>query len=80
MVIDPAIVIAFIAALLGLLGLVLRMFINGALLSKAVVPREDYEALRAINAEYPEAIERVADAVNKLAASLKVVADEKHGT
>lgn len=75
MTIDPAIIIAFLTALLGLLGFVFRAFMSGALHPNATVPRADYDALRAINAEYPEAIGRVAEAVHKLAATLEHVAD-----
>ena len=75
MTIDPAIVIAFLTALLGLLGLVFRAFMSGDLHPRTTVPRADYEALRAINADYPEAIAVVAEAVKKLAASIEHVAD-----
>lgn len=75
MTIDPAIVIGFITAILALLGLVLRGFMSGDLHPRSTVPRSDYEALRAINAGYPEAIAVVADAVEKLAVTLGHVAD-----
>lgn len=73
MTIDPAIIIAFITAILALLGLFLRAFASGDLLSKNVVPRDDYEALRAINASYPEAMNKIAEAVRTLAASVDVM-------
>ena len=52
MIIDPAIIIAFITAVLALLGLILRLFISGQLMSRNVVPREDFERVLAINEGY----------------------------
>lgn len=75
MTIDPAIIIAFLSALLALLGLVFRAFMSGALHPNATVPRADYEALRDIYADIPVAIEHVAGAVKKLAVTLGHVAD-----
>ena len=77
MVIEPAVVIAFIAALLGLLGFILREAIAGNLTNpNKVVPRADYEALLAINADYPEAIEKVAQTIKKLATTVDHVAPD----
>jgi hypothetical protein len=52
--IEPAVVIGAIAAMGGLLLLVIRQFMSGTILSRTVVPREDYEAVLAINASYAE--------------------------
>ena len=68
MTIDPAVLIAAIAALAGLLIGVFRLFLTGALMSRSVVPREDYEALRQINASYAERFGQVIDAVKGLSA------------
>lgn len=82
MTVDPAIVIAFIGSILALLGFILRLAINGDLTNPAkVVPRADYEALRAINAGYPEAFKIVAESVTKLAASVdRIAANGKERT
>lgn len=80
MIIDPAILIAFLTALLGILGLVFRAFMSGDLHPRSTVPRDDYEALRAINADFPEAVSRVAEAVKKLAATVEVVAVADNGS
>ena len=68
MTIDPAVLIAAIAALAGLLIGVFRLFLTGAFMSRSVVPREDYEALRQINASYAERFGQVIDAVKGLSA------------
>lgn len=52
MTIEPAVLIAFIAAILGLLGLFFRMFASGDLLSKNVVLRSDYDRVVTINEGY----------------------------
>lgn len=78
MTLDPLVVIAFITALLSLLGVILRAAIAGDLTNPSkVVPRADYDALMAINADYPEAIEKVADTFTKLASAIEHVANGK---
>lgn len=74
--IDPAVLIAAIAALGGLLIGVFRLFLTGALMPRSVVPREDYEALRQINASYAERFGQVIDAVKGLSAAVDRVAKQ----
>lgn len=49
---DQAVLITAIGALAGLLILVFRLFLNGTLLSRTTVPREDYDRQVAIVADY----------------------------
>jgi hypothetical protein len=77
MTLDPTIVaaaLALLAAMGGLLMLVFRSFASGSLHPRSTVPREDYEALRAINATYPVAIRSLVRAVKKLAVSVDRIA------
>ena len=67
--------IGFITALLLILAAVFKAFMSGDLHPRSTVPRADYEALRAINADYPEAIRRVAGTIKKLATTVAHVAD-----
>lgn len=70
MLIDPLIVtavFALIAALGGLFIYFLRSFSTGDLMSKNVVPRADYEVLRADGARDVAAIEALSGRVDKLA-------------
>lgn len=68
MTIDPAVLIAAIAALAGLLIGVFRLFLTGALMSRTVVPREDYEKVLTINAGYADQFGQQSDAVKVLSA------------
>lgn len=70
MLIDAAVVIAFITAMLGLIGLVLRMFIAGELLSKNVVRREAYERQTALVDSYAVKFAEQTQAVRLLAESV----------
>lgn len=76
MTIDPAVLVAFIGTILGLLGVVIRQFMAGNLLSRTVVPREDYDRVVAINEGYAarfgeqtEAVKTLAVAVDRLASN-----------
>lgn len=71
---DPLAIIAAITAMGALLIAIVRLFATGAILPRSAVPREDYEALRAINATYPEAIKSLVESVTKLAASVDRIA------
>ena len=70
MTIEPAIIVAFMAALLGLLGLVLRMFIAGDLLSKNVVRREAYDRQLGIVDSYTAKFTEQTEAVKALTATV----------
>lgn len=70
MEIDPAVLIGFITVILGLLGFAVRALMSGDIHPHNTVPRSDYEAQVAINTNTPVAIHRVADAVEKLAATV----------
>lgn len=76
MTIDPAIVIAFIGALLGLLGTILKLAIDGKLTNPdKVVPRAMYEEQVRINASYPPAIIQMAENQKKMAVTQERIAD-----
>ena len=76
MTIDPAVLIGFIGAILALLGLVFRMFVNGDLLSKNSVPRADYERVIAINEGYAAKFGEQTTAIGGLASTIeKAVAE-----
>lgn len=66
MTFEPLVVISFISAILGILGLVLRAFVNGTLLSDKVVLRSDYERLVQINETYAEKFGQQTDAIRGL--------------
>lgn len=53
-------------AALGLALLVLGLFYTGKILSRSTVPREDFEALKEINASYAAALPVLTAAVNNL--------------
>lgn len=61
------------AALVLALG-VLYLFYTGRILPRNTVPREDYEALRAINAEYAAAVGQLVKAVKALSTSVNRIA------
>lgn len=71
MTIDPAILIALITALGGLLLFTVRLFLTGAVLPRNAVPREDYDAQKAINKTLVEAIPPLTDAVKQLVATVE---------
>jgi hypothetical protein len=58
------------AAALVLALAMLSLFYTGRILPRNAVPREDYEALRAINASYAERFGQQTDAVKTLSAAV----------
>lgn len=58
------------AAALVLALAMLSLFYTGKILPRNTVPREDYEALRAINATYAERFGQTTDAVKVLSAAV----------
>lgn len=54
--------------------LMLSMFYTGRILPRNTVPREDYEALRQINATYAERFAQQTDAVRLLSAAITKLA------
>lgn len=70
MEIDVALVVAAIAALGGLLLEILRRFAKGDLLSRNVVPREDYDRIVSINESYAAKFGEQTTAITTLAAAL----------
>lgn len=78
MLIDPLVIIGFISALLGLLGTILKLAIDGKLTNPdKVVPRSLYEEQVKINASYPPIIASSAESFRKMAAALDHVANGK---
>ena len=67
MTLDPLAVVGAIAAMGTLLLFIVRAFLTGAIMPRSVVPREDYEALQAVNASYAAGFATLTEAVNRLA-------------
>lgn len=74
MQIDPAVVIAFIGSILGLLGLTYRAFASGGLHPRTTVPREDYERVIAINEGYATKFGEQTVAIAGLARTVETLA------
>lgn len=72
MTIEPAVLIGAISALGGLLFVIMRLFLTGAILPRNAVTREDYEAVRDINASLVAAIPALTEAVNKALATVNI--------
>lgn len=79
MTIDPAVLIGAIGALGGLLVFIVRLFLTGALLARNVVTREDYDALKAVNATLVASIPALTDAVNKALATAEIARKNGNG-
>lgn len=78
MTIEPAVLIGFIGAILALLGLVFRMFVNGQLMNpEKAVPRADYDKQVAIVATYAEKFSEQTTAVKGLAGTVERLASRK---
>lgn len=63
---ETPVLIGAIGALGGLLLLVVRFFLNGTVLSRTTVPREDYAAQVAIAASYAQSFGEQTKAVQSL--------------
>lgn len=71
MTFDPAVVAAAMAAMGGLLILVVRLFITGTIMSRNVVPREDYDNMVKIHADYVSMFGASVEAIRDLSADLR---------
>lgn len=74
MTIDPLVVVGFIAAMVSLVGAIIRMFMTGAIHPRSTVPREDFDALVAINASYAVGMAARTEAVKGMAEAMKGMA------
>jgi hypothetical protein len=72
--IEPPILIAFIGAILSLIGLMVRAFMSGSVMSRNVVPREDYERQVAIVESYAVKFGEQTDAVKTLTTTVAKLA------
>lgn len=64
-------------AALALAILVLSLFYTGRILPRNTVPREDYEALREINASYADKFGQQTEAVKVLSAAITKLASKR---
>lgn len=74
MTLDPLAVIGAIAAMGTLLLFIVRAFASGAIMPRSTVPREDLEALRAVNASFAEKFGQQTEAIRLLTEALAVIA------
>ena len=79
MQIEPAVLIAFIGSILGLMGLFIRAIMAGDLHPRSVVPREDYEKRGAIADSYAEKFGEQTDAIRALTAVVQDIAQQQRG-
>lgn len=79
MTIDPAVLIGFVAALLSLVGYIVRLFLTGALLTPNVVSRADFDAVQADKAMLLAAIPALTEAINKAMATADVLRKNGNG-
>lgn len=70
MTVEPAVLIAAIAALGGLLVVIVRLFLTGAILPRSAVPREDYDSVVVINASYAGKFGEQTEAIRVLSAAV----------
>lgn len=66
MTLDPLAIVGAIGAMGTLLLVIFRAFATGAIMPRSVVPREDYEALLALNASYASGFATLTEAVKGL--------------
>lgn len=80
MTIDPAVLIAFVTALGGLVLLVYRSLVSGAIHPRNLVPREDYEALLEVNDELLVALSGQTQAVKDVGTLVERVITKLNGS
>lgn len=80
MTIDPAVLIAFVTALGGLVLLVYRSLVSGSIHPRNLVPREDYEALLEVNDELLVALSGQTQAVKDVGTLVERVITKLNGS